>query len=536
MARARIAAAAALVLFAATTTAARASAGVPHHRAGTSTQSAAVAAHHPDFNHDGYADLVVSAQGDSVAGATDSGGVWVLYGGAHGANTSNRHKYFTEASIGRGASSGIDDGFGFSWTTGDFNGDGYDDLAIGAVGKTINGQSHAGAVVVLYGSASGLVTSNAQFFSEATSGMPSTPATDDYFGTSVAAGDFNHDGRADLAIGAFGRSVGGAGHVGAVYELFGTSHGLSHTSPLLPKEFDETTPGLHGGAKAFDSFGDALVAADFDGDHYADLAVSVYGKTISGNRYAGAVDVLRGSPSGLTGTGAQTWTEDTSGVPDSAEVEDQFGATLGALDINGDGRSELVIGAPSESQGSTESVGAATVLYGSAHGLTADGALFYLLSNTTVGQTPAAHDYFGSSFTSFDFDGDGRPDLAIGVEERDVGGAASAGEVVVLHNVGGRLSRSGGFTLDRNTPGMIGPAGANQDFGALVRGGDWSGNGTDDLAVGLPDLVVSGHSAAGGMQVFYSAGSKLATNDQLFTANSLGGTPYTEATLGGYDY
>ena len=64
------------------------------------------------------------------------------------------------------------------------------------------------------------------------------------------------------------------------------------------------------------------------------------------------------------------------------------------------------------------------MLFGSSHGLTTDGVLFYLLSNTTFGQSPAMTDYFGSSFSTFDFDGDGRPDLAIGVE-----GAASVAPV-----------------------------------------------------------------------------------------------------------
>jgi hypothetical protein len=173
---------------------------------------------------------------------------------------------------------------------------------------------------------------------------------------------------------------------------------------------------------------------------------------------------------------------------------------------------------------------------GSAHGLTATGAAFYVLSNTTAGQTPTVNDFFGSSFAPFDFDGDGRQDLAIGVDAREIDATNIAGEVVVLHNVGGRLSRSGGFTLSRATAGMIGPPVSGQYFGSRVRGGDWSGNGFDDLAVSLPFTDVGGQSSAGAMQVFYGTKSGLATNDQQFTANTLGATPYDNAVLGGYDY
>src|SRR5689334_6595178 len=66
--------------------------------------AASAKAHHPDFNRDGYADVVVSAPYDTVAGNANAGGIYVIYGGAHGANTGNRHQYFTGASIGRGAS------------------------------------------------------------------------------------------------------------------------------------------------------------------------------------------------------------------------------------------------------------------------------------------------------------------------------------------------------------------------------------------------------------------------------------------------
>src|SRR6478735_1662311 len=105
--------------------------------------AAATRPHHPDFNRDGYADVVIGSPGDDVAGTDSAGGTWVLYGGAHGANTGNRHQYFTEASIGRGATSGTNDWFGGSWAAADFNGDGYDDLASSAVGKTVNGHDHA---------------------------------------------------------------------------------------------------------------------------------------------------------------------------------------------------------------------------------------------------------------------------------------------------------------------------------------------------------------------------------------------------------
>ncbi len=491
--------------------------------------------HHPDFNGDGYADLVIGAQGDKVGSATAAGGVWIVYGGSHGTNTGGRHRYLTENTIGRGASSATNDSFGYASTSGDFNGDGYDDLAIGAPGKTINGQGRAGAVIVVYGSQSGIITSNAQFFHENVSGMNATAHANEYFGGAITAGDFNGDHKADLAIGAYHEDVGSTTGAGAVFELFGTRSGLSHAAPLLPHTFTALTPGLHGGISASDGFGDAVLAADFNGDHYSDLAIDVPYKKVGGHTDAGLVHVLRGSPSGLTGTGAQTLTQDTSGIPDSSETNDLWGYTLGAIDINGDGRSELIIGAPGESQGAKQSIGAVTVLWGSPWGPLTTNALFYLLANTTFGQTATAYDWFGSSFAAFDFDGDGRQDLAIGVEGRTTSDAY-AGEVVVLHNVGGRLSRSGGFTLERNDPGMVGPVAPQQYFGGLVRGGDWSGNGRDDLAVSIYGLKVGTALMAGGVEVFYGARGGVANNVQQFTANSLGGTPYTNAYLGGYDW
>ncbi|MET8574468.1 FG-GAP and VCBS repeat-containing protein [Streptomyces sp. NPDC005012] len=191
---------------------------------------------------------------------------------------------------------------------GDFDKDGFGDLAVGRGAEEED--SNRGYVVVQYGGANGPNTARKPVkFSQATAGVPGAAESDDLFGYSLAAGDVNGDGYADLAVGAPGEDLADRRDGGSVTVLLGRAGGLSGTGA---KAYDQNTSGVAGSIEADDNFGNDLRMADYTRDGRADLMVETdewAGDTL------GMAHLLKGSSTGITGTGSKSYTVSSLSLP-----------------------------------------------------------------------------------------------------------------------------------------------------------------------------------------------------------------------------
>ena len=244
----------------------------------------------------------------------------------------------------------------------DVNGDGFADLVVG-VSVAHEDEPSTGAVAVLYGTADGLSTDGQQTVNPSDLpgiGPDSTPFTPGV----IVAGDFNGDGYSDLAIADQRGDVGRTRQAGVVYVVPGSADGLVTAAA---KVWSQDSPGVGGSPETGDSFGNSLAAADFGGGPEIDLAVGVRGELRGSDRLraSGMVQVLYGSPAGLTGSGSQHFTQDTAHVPGHAEEGDFFGDSLAAGNFDGKYKADLAIGSPFEDIGNDVDAGGVTVLYSS---------------------------------------------------------------------------------------------------------------------------------------------------------------------------
>jgi len=391
----------------------------------------------------------------------------------------------------------------------DFNNDGFDDLAIGVHRESIGASEHCGAINVLYGTADFLAADNDEFLHQDRLGLSETNESGDRFGAAMAIGDFNGDGRSDLAIASPDEHIGGAVDTGIVHVLYGFAHGLRLTDV---QEFSQATEGVTSEPRDDEGFGKALAAADFNNDGFDDLAIGVPSQDVDTFDEAGAVHILYGSSDGLSASDEQFWHRNSAGILGEAEDQDEFGHTLEVGDFNGDGFFDLAITALLAQVHGVDFAGAVHVLYGSSDGLTADGDQLWSQRSPGVAESPEFLDLFGLALASGDFNDDGFDDLAIGVPGETVGAIQSAGAVHILYGTEGGLSAEGADFLHQDRNGVPETAESSDRFGDALVAGNLNGDRFDDLAIGVPGE----DSAAGAVHVLFGAANRLKRNGSLF--------------------
>ncbi|MEV6112186.1 FG-GAP and VCBS repeat-containing protein [Streptomyces sp. NPDC052109] len=395
-----------------------------------SAAAAAPAKYADDFNADGYRDYATGLAGE----------VTVTYGTATGPGPKTVR--FTQDSPGipgRAGSGDALDTFGDALATADFNADGYADLAVGDPRETVGTKKAAGAVTILWGARTGLGT-------KATL-LPATARADHGFGAFLASGDFNGDGKADLAV------------ADALHTVYIYRGGFS-TSGTTGKVTQHTT------ARTLQPTG--LVAGKVTKDDATDLYV--LGQGYQNGKATQAAWFLRGGSTVTSGT-FTTYDASTPDYMPSGVVAD--------FDKNGYG--DLAVSDTAYDKGA----GSVVVLRGGASGATTS----YRLTQSTAGVATAAtaHDGFGTALSAGDTNRDGYPDLAVGVPEEEVGAVANAGGVHVLRGGKSGLTGTGSQWFTRATAGVPGDATRDQGFGMFVRLRDADRDGDADLLVASAD-------------------------------------------------
>ncbi|GGZ13020.1 FG-GAP and VCBS repeat-containing protein [Streptomyces poonensis] len=450
------------------------------------TATAADSVHHPvaDFNNDGYGDVAYSAGAATVGGKKSAGQIVVLYGSASGVTSAKRAVISQNTSGVPGGGAETGDGFGWMSAYGDFNGDGYDDLAVAATYEDLGSDKDGGTVAILWGSAKGL--------SGGTTIKDAAPSSHDRWGRSLAAGDFDGDGTEDLAVGTTSNRVyvfkGGitkSGTSGGQYSFTVPlqSGGVAGTLNLTAGDIngDKRTdlvvdgyetdsdmgwntnyyvPGSASGLKASSAKelrrGVITGIGDVNGDGYGDIVTGQSwdpGKdssdTVPGSSTGGKVNIIYGSASGPATVKAVT--QNSGNVPGSSERGDWFGSELSLGDVNGDGKTDLVVGAPGEDLDGVANAGGVTVLYGSASGVnTASGYQFFAQSTAGVPGTDEKNDYFGGEVKLSDVTGDGKADLTVGA----YGENSHDGAVYYLPSNGKKITTTGSRALSPASVGV----------------------------------------------------------------------------------
>ena len=338
-----------------------------------------------DFDADGYADIA----------GQDYGNIQVVYGGPSGL-TGRDQLFSMERHL------PVFSLLGPVLASGDFDGDGFADLVVGSP----HSEGGNAALVVLRGSSRGLTTRGLLRLSRDTPGVPGKGSFEDAFGAGLATGDVTGDGIDDLALTSSGDESNGS-----LFVFRGSPGGLQVTghSYLL----SDTVFGRH---RLRVNSETVLTVADLNRDGLGDLVVGspdTCRPTVKLDD-CGAVAVLPGSATGLTGVGAYLWDQDTPGVPGDERSTDRFGTKVAAGDLDRDGHLDLAVSAPGMQVGRVADAGAVIVVYGGPRGLEFTRSQLWSQGTPKIKGIPIRQDSFGTDGLRIADIGRGpRPDLLV---------------------------------------------------------------------------------------------------------------------------
>jgi hypothetical protein len=443
-----------------------------------------------DFNGDGFDDLAIGVPGEN----SGAGMVQVLYGGPIGL-TDFGNQSWTQLNLGTDTSE-PGDNFGAALAGGDFNNDGFTDLAVGIPGEDVGTTVDAGAIHLILGSSSGLTGVGDKVFHQNSNRVRDISEEGDHFGAALAAGDFDGNGFCDLAVGIPYEDVFAVTDTGMVQVLYGAVSGLI---PGFSPPWHMNDPSIPGIAQEYEFFGWALAAGDFTADGRDDLAIGIPSRDVSQHLSAGALVVMLGSTTGITAIGSQLRADL---LMDNAFL----GSALATGDFNGDGFADVAAGAPLATNNGIPS-GVVVEYHGHNIGL-------QTIYSTISGD--GSFDSFGGALTAADFNNNGFDDLAIGAPGADVGGNSDAGRVTVMFGSSNTLVPGQVLTQEVLNTGTASEAGDR--FGYALSAGDFNGNGNADLAISAP---------------FEDIGSTVIDGGVVFTVN--GGMTFTGGKSWGQD-
>ncbi|MEV7283791.1 hypothetical protein AB0O01_04350 [Streptomyces sp. NPDC093252] len=388
-----------------------------------------------DFNGDGYRDLAVGAPGAADGSVEAAGAVVVLYGAAGGVSAARR-TVITQSTAGIPDSSEEWDRFGTAVASADLDRDGYADLLVGTPDESVGTMGMIGSLTVVWGGPTGLK-----------GGARVAPPTglDEGcgFAGGLAVGDLDGNGAPEIGVtgnctatsytGPFTRSgtparrtvVNGIGTNRGV--VMGDIDGDGKAERLwLPGPTDgdlggpvyvEVSQGDYYELPLADGYSGQI--GDINGDGYGDLVTGIPfdSSPMPGTptHRGGEIQVLYGSAQGISpAQRPRIIHQDTAGVPGTSANGDLFGAALSIGDTNGDTYADVLVGAPSDTVGSARGAGAATLLRGSATGLTTTGTKVYTQDTAGVPGAAENGDAFAAATHLVDLTKDGKAEVVTG--------------------------------------------------------------------------------------------------------------------------